>query len=90
MLRALLLTLAQELLRLVLRRATRQALPQILSQVDAELPYILGAKPTPESVETVFRKAIVNATNERALPSEVRAIIGLYDPIRNALRVTQR
>lgn len=90
MLRSLLITLAQELLRLALRRATRKALPQILSRVDADLPFALAGKPTPEGVERIFYRAIAAATLEPALPSEVKAIAGLYNPVLNALRIVQR
>jgi hypothetical protein len=90
MLRSLLIALAQQLFRMAMRPSTRQALPQILSRVDAELPHALGDSPTPASVERVFSRAIGAAIVEPALPAEVKAVIGLYDPVVTAFKLLQR
>ncbi len=70
--------------------ALRRALPKVYAQLDADLPQVLSINPAPIVVESVIAQAIAQATNERATVDQIQAVIGLYDPMRAALRNFKR
>jgi hypothetical protein len=46
--------------------------------------------PAPIVVESVVAQAIAQATKQRATVDQIQAVIGLYDPMRAALRNFKR
>jgi hypothetical protein len=79
--RALLLHLAQWLLKRALDRALEQGLPQVFGRIDRELPLLLEAKAPPTQVSGLIASAIADATGHRASAEQVQAVIGLYNPV---------
>jgi len=51
---------------------------------------VLAMKPAPIVVESVVAQSIAQATGNRASVSQIEAVIGLYDPMRAALRNLKR
>jgi len=66
--------------------ALRRALPKVYAQLDADLPQVLSMKPAPLVVESVVAQSIAQATGSRATVDQIQAVIGLYDPMKAALR----
>jgi hypothetical protein len=85
-----LIKLSKLLLRLAMDEALRRVLPKVYEQLDADLPQVLSLNPAPVVVESVIAQAISQATNERATIDQIQAVIGLYDPMRAALRNFKR
>ncbi len=85
-----LIRLSKRLLRMAMDEALRRALPKVYAQLDADLPQVLSMNPAPIVVESVIAQAIAQATNERATVDQIQAVIGLYDPMRAALRNFKR
>jgi hypothetical protein len=85
-----LIKLSKRLLRLAMDEALRRVLPKVYEQLDADLPQVLAMNPAPIVVESVIAQAISQATNERATVEQIQAVIGLYDPMRAALRNFKR
>jgi hypothetical protein len=81
-----LVALGFALLRYSLSRPTRRALPQILERVDRELPARLAHRQSPTGIRGLFATALADATGKPALAQDVEAVLGLYDPVRNAAR----
>lgn len=88
--KALLIKLSKILLKLAMDEALRRALPKVYAQLDAELPQVLSMNPAPMVVESVVAQAIAHATDQRATVNQIEAVVGLYDPIRAALRNIKR
>jgi hypothetical protein len=86
----LLIELAKLLLKMAMDKALRKALPRVYAQLDADLPQVLAMKPAPIVVESVVAQSIAQATGNRASVSQIEAVIGLYDPMRAALRNLKR
>lgn len=86
----LLIELARILLRMAMDRAVRKGLPQIYRQLDSDLPHVLAMKPTPVVVESVVAQSIAQVTGTRATLDQINAVVGLYDPIKAALRNLKR
>lgn len=84
--KSFLIRLAKVLLKLAMDEAMRNALPKIYERLDADLPQVLSMKPAPIVVESVVAQAIASATNNRATATQIDAVLGLYDPLRAALR----
>jgi hypothetical protein len=88
--KSFLIRLSKRLLRMAMDEALRRALPKVYAQLDADLPQVLSINPAPIVVESVIAQAIAQATNERATVDQIQAVIGLYDPMRAALRNFKR
>lgn len=88
--KSLLIRLAKVLLKLAMDETLRRALPKIYDRLDAELPQVLSMKPAPIVVESVVAQAIASATDHRATETQIQAVLGLYDPMRAALRNLRR
>ena len=86
----LLIHLAKMLLKAALDAAVRKALPKIYERLDADLPQVLSMNPAPIVVESVVAQSIAAATKKRATESQIEAVLGLYDPIKAALRNVKR
>ena len=87
---ALLIRVAKLLLRLAMEESMRRVLPKIYDRLDQDLPQVLNMKPKPVVVESVVAQAISAATDKRATMDQIEAVIGLYDPIKAALRNVKR
>ena len=88
--KSFLIRLSKRLLKMAMDEALRRALPKVYAQLDADLPQVLSMNPAPIVVESVIAQAIAQATNERATVDQIQAVIGLYDPMRAALRNFKR
>ncbi len=77
--------LAKALLKFALDEGLRRSLPTVYKQLDAEVPVLLENNAPPSSVQAAIASAISDATGHRASPTQVDAIIGLYDPVKAAL-----
>lgn len=85
-----LIRVAQLLFKLAMEESLRRVLPKVYERLDQDLPQVLSMKPTPIVVESVVAQAISAATEKRATVDQIEAVIGLYDPIRSALRNIKR
>jgi hypothetical protein len=88
--KSLLIKISKLLLKLAMDEALRRVLPKVYAQLDAELPQVLSMNPAPIVVESVVAQSIAQATGNRASVSQIEAVIGLYDPMRAALRNLKR
>lgn len=86
----LLIELAKLLLKMAMDKALRKALPKVYAELDSDLPQVLSLKPAPVVVESVVAQSIAQATGSRASESQIQAVIGLYDPMKAALRNLKR
>jgi hypothetical protein len=86
----LLIELAKLLLKAAMDKALRKALPKVYAQLDSDLPQVLSMNPAPIVVESVVAQSIAQATGDRATVDQIQAVIGLYDPIKAALRNLKR
>ena len=85
-----LIELAKLLLKMAMDKALRKALPKVYAQLDSDLPQVLSMNPVPIVVESVVAQSIAQATGDRATVDQIQAVIGLYDPIKAALRNLKR
>lgn len=88
--KTLLIRLAKVLLKLAMDEALRRALPKVYERLDSDLPQVLSMKPAPLVVESVVAQAISAAIDHRATETQIEAVLGLYDPMRAALRNLKR
>jgi hypothetical protein len=83
--RIIALELSRTLLKLAMDRALRRELPAIFKRLDLELPYMLSDKASPLQVQAAVTDAIEEKIGHIATPTQVGAVLGLYDPIRAAI-----
>jgi hypothetical protein len=88
--RIIALELSRTLLKLAMDRALRKELPAIFKRLDLELPYLLAHKASPLQVQAVVTDAIEEKIGHIATPTQIGAVLGLYDPIKSALRNFKR
>lgn len=81
---------AKVLLRMAMDEALKKGLPAIYERLDADLPQVLSVNPAPIVVESVVAQAISAATGKRATDTQIKAVVGLYDPIKGAVRNVRR
>ena len=87
--RTIALELGRTLLKLAVDRALRRELPAIFAKLDIELPSMLDhAKPL--EVQAVVTDVIEEKIGGIATATQVSAVLGLYDPIKAALRNIRR
>ena len=84
--RTIALQAARILLKLAVDRALQKELPKIFSQLDKDLPVLLFDKAQPLVVQAVITDAIEEKIGGIATPTQVRAVLSLYDPIKAAIR----
>jgi hypothetical protein len=88
--RIIALELSRALLKLAMDRALRKELPAIFAKLDLALPYMLAHKASPLQVQAVVTDAIEEKIGHIATPTQIGAVLGLYDPIKSALRNFKR
>jgi hypothetical protein len=88
--RIIALELSRTLLKLAMDRALRRELPAIFKRLDLELPYMLSDKASPLQVQAAVTDAIEEKIGHIATPTQIGAVLGLYDPIKAALRNFKR
>jgi hypothetical protein len=88
--RTIALELGRTLLKLAVDRALRKELPAIFAKLDMELPFLLINHAKPLEVKVVITDVIEEKIGHKATATQVSAILGLYDPIKAALRNIRR
>jgi len=89
-LRTIALELGRILLRLATDRVLQKELPAIFAQLDEDLPYMLMNKSKPLQVQAVVTEAIEEKIGGIATATQVSAVLGLYDPVKAAIRNIRR
>jgi hypothetical protein len=84
--KSFLIDLAKVLLRAALTETVRRGLPEIYKRLDAEVPLLLTNNAPPSRVAGTVASAIADVSGKRATPNQVAAVLGLYDPVRAAMR----
>jgi hypothetical protein len=88
--RTIALELGRILLKLAADRALRKELPAIYARLDLELPFLLINKTQPVAVQAVVTDVIEEKIGGIATATQVAAVLGLYDPVKAALRNIRR
>lgn len=88
--RTIALELGRVMLKLAVDRALRKELPAIFARLDMELPFLLINKARPLDVESVVTDAIGEKLGRVATPTQISAVLGLYDPMKAAIRNIKR
>jgi hypothetical protein len=84
------LEIGRALLKLAVDRALRKELPQIFARLDLELPFLLINHAKPLEVQAVVTDAIEEKLGRVATPTQIQAVLGLYDPVKAAIRNIRR
>jgi hypothetical protein len=88
--RTIALDLGRTLLRLAVDRALRKELPAIFAKLDIELPSMLVDHAKPLEVQAVITDVVEEKLGAIATATQVSAVLGLYDPVKAALRNIKR
>ena len=88
--RTIALELGRTLLKLAVDRALRKELPAIFAKLDIELPSMLVNHAKPLELKAVVTDAIEEKIGHKATATQVSAILGLYDPVKAAIRNLKR
>jgi hypothetical protein len=88
--RTISLEIGRALLKLAVDRALRKELPQIFARLDIELPFMLINHAKPLEVQAVVTDAIEGKLGGIATATQVSAVLGLYDPVKAAIRNLKR
>ena len=88
--RTIALELGRVLLRLAVDRALRKELPQIFAKLDIELPPMLMNHAKPLEVQAVVTDIIEENIKHTATATQISAVLGLYDPVKAAIRNLKR
>ena len=88
--RTISLQIGRFLLSLAVDRALRNDLPMIFKRLDLVLPYMLSDKASPLQVQAAVTDAIEEKIGRIATPTQIGAVLGLYDPVKAALRNINR
>jgi hypothetical protein len=88
--RTIALDLGRVALRLAVDRTLRKELPSIFAKLDLELPYMLASRAKPPEVQAVVTDIIEEKIGHKATATQVSAILGLYDPVKAAIRNIKR
>jgi len=84
------LEIGRALLKLAVDRALRKELPYIFARLDLELPFLLINHAKPLEVQAVVTDAIEEKLGGIATATQVSAVLGLYDPVKAAIRNLKR
>lgn len=84
--RPLALQLGRILLQMAVDRALRKELPAIYKTLDLQIPFLLINKAGASQVKAVVTDVIEEKIGHKATATQVNAILGLYDPVKAALR----
>jgi len=88
--RTIALELGRIALRLAVDRALRKELPEIFAKLDLELPYMLANRARPLEVQAVVTDIIEEKIGGIATATQISAVLGLYDPVKAAIRNIKR
>ena len=88
--RTIALELGRVALRLAVDRVLRKELPAIFAKLDVEVPFLLINHAKPLEVKAVITDVIEEKIGQKATATQVSAILGLYDPVKAALRNLKR
>ena len=88
--RTISLQVGRFLLSLAVDRALRNELPMIFARLDLELPFMLVNKAKPLTLQAAVTNAIEEKLGGIATATQVSAVLGLYDPVKAALRNVRR
>lgn len=88
--RTIALELGRVALRLAVDRALRKELPQIFAKLDIELPPMLVNHAKPLEVQAVVTDIIEEKIGGFATATQIQAVLGLYDPVKAAIRNIRR
>ena len=88
--RTIALELGRVALRLAVDRALRKELPQIFAKLDIELPPMLMNHAKPLEVQAVVTDIIEEKIGGIATATQISAVLGLYDPVKAAIRNIRR
>jgi hypothetical protein len=88
--RTVALELGRTLLKLAVDRALRKELPAIFARLDMELPFMLINHAKAIEVQVAVTDAIEEKIGHKATATQVNAILGLYDPVKAAIRSLKR
>jgi len=88
--RTVALELGRTLLKLAVDRALRKELPAIFARLDEDLPYMLMNKSEPLQVQAAVTEVIEEKIGGIATATQVAAVLGLYDPVKAAIRNIRR
>lgn len=88
--RTIALELGRVVLKLAVDRALRRELPAIFAKLDLELPFLLINHAKPLEVQAVVTDVIEEKIGHKATATQVSAILGLYDPVKAAIRNLNR
>ena len=88
--RSISLQVGRYLLSLAVDRALRNELPMIFARLDLELPFMLVNKAKPLTLQAAVTDAIEEKLGGIATATQVSAVLGLYDPVKAALRNIRR
>jgi hypothetical protein len=83
--RTISLEIGRALLKLAVDRALRRELPAIFARLDLELPFLLINHAKPLEVQSVVTDVIEEKIGRIATPTQIGAVLGLYDPIKAAI-----
>ena len=88
--RTIALELGRMMLKLAVDRALRKELPAIFATLDLELPFMLVNHAKPLELKAVVTDVIEEKIGQKATATQVSAILGLYDPVKAAIRNLKR
>lgn len=88
--RTIALELGRVMIRLAVDRALRKELPAIFAKLDIELPPMLVDHAKPLEVQAVVTDAIEEKIGGIATATQISAVLGLYDPVKAAIRSLKR
>ena len=88
--RTIALELGRVMLKLAVDRALRKELPAIFATLDLELPFMLVNHAKPLELKAVVTDVIEEKIGQKATATQVSAILGLYDPVKAAIRNLKR
>ena len=84
------LEIGRALLKLAVDRALRKELPQIFAKLDMELPFMLINHAKPIEVQAVVTDVIEEKLGRVATATQIQTVLGLYDPVKAAIRNLKR
>lgn len=88
--RPIALQLGRLLLQFAVDRALRKELPAIYKKLDLQIPFMLINKAGAAEVKATVTDIIEENIGHKATATQVSAILGLYDPVKAALRSIRR
>jgi hypothetical protein len=88
--RTISLEIGRALLKLAVDRALRKELPAIFARLDVELPFMLINHAKPLEVQAVITDVIEEKLGGIATATQISAVLGLYDPVKAAIRNLKR